>query len=219
MLKRILIYTMVVFLFVVISGCDFGGESQPEIVGQSHKPYIKLSADESIIKPRDRKTYGKGPNGWIPSAKLEDKSRWKGIVIHHSAASYGDALHEDKVHRSRGFDSLGYHFVINNGLRKRGYGKADGLVQVGERWLKQLTGAHCRENGDSSNYYNEHTIGICLIGDFEKTRPTQQQMRSLSKLVRFLKSRYRIPSRQIKGHGDIKPTKCPGKNFSISQFK
>ena len=114
---------------------------------------------------------------------------------------------------------LGYHFVINNGVYKNGYGKADGLVDVCFRWRQQKTGSHCRPSGDWSNYWNEHTIGICLIGNFEKTRPTERQWQSLVKLVRFLQKRYNIPTSQIKGHRDVKPTKCPGRYFSFGELR
>ena len=158
---------------------------------------------------------GNVPSQWVPPSRLENKGRWRGILIHHSDSSYGCAAHEAQYHKSLGWDGLGYHFVINNGVYRHGYGKRDGLVEVGYRWSGQKTGSHCRVNGDSSNYYNEHTIGICLIGDFEYNRPTENQMRSLAKLVNFLQDRYGIAAKDIKGHGDVKPTKCPGRYFSF----
>lgn len=158
------------------------------------------------------------PGDWVPAGDLEKKRRWEGIVIHHSATAYGCAAHENKYHKSLGWDGLGYHFVINNGVLRNGYGKSDGLVEVGYRWEQQEIGSHCR-NSPYNNYWNEHTIGICLTGDFEKTRPTERQWRSLVKLVDFLQRRYRIPVSKIKGHRDIKPTKCPGKYFSLAELR
>ena len=221
MLKRSLPLCVAISVVLMVSGCDFGGEAAPEIVGGAQHAVIKPAPNFEPYKPSytPRLTDKNFPPGWIPATNLENKRRWKGIVIHHSAADYGDAAHEHKVHKSRNFDGLGYHFVINNGVRRNGYGKRDGLVEVGYRWRKQETGAHCRENGGDANYYNKYTVGVCLIGDFEKTRPTRQQMRSLIKLVQFLKRRYNIRTSQIKGHGDIKATKCPGKYFSMAGFK
>lgn len=156
---------------------------------------------------------------WMPVSRLEKKGKWKGIVIHHSAVAYGNAAHEDKYHKSLDWDGLGYHFVINNGIYRKGYGNPDGLVEVGYRWRRQEKGAHCRIHGDHTNYWNEHTIGICLIGDFDKSRPTQTQWNSLVKVVRFLQSRYNIPTKNIRGHGDVKPTNCPGRGLSVSELK
>ena len=189
----------------------------PEIVGCA--PHIIIEPVGIVVPKVDSPLINRYPTGWIPPGHLEDKKRWRGIVIHHSAVAYGDAAHENKYHKSLGWDGLGYHFVINNGVYENGYGKRDGLVEVGYRWRNQKTGSHCRPNGDHSNYWNKHTIGICLIGNFEKTRPTGRQMKSLVELVRFLQKRYNIPKSRIKGHGDIKATKCPGRNFSMAKFK
>ena len=83
-----------------------------------------------------------GPRGWVPPRHLEAARRWDGVVIHHSALDFGDADTYDRQHRSRGWDSLGYHFVINNGNSSNGH--KDGEVEVGLRWKQQTKGAHCR---------------------------------------------------------------------------
>ena len=157
------------------------------------------------------------PASWIPPSQLESKRRWEGIVIHHSAGDFGDAAAFDREHKKRGWDGLGYHFVINNGHNR--HRKADGLVEVGRRWRKQGTGAHCRPKGNRSNYWNEHTVGICLVGNFDKARPTAQQWQSLLRLVRFLQRRYGIRANQIKGHGEIMATACPGRFFPMAQLR
>ena len=155
------------------------------------------------------------PRDWWPPSHLENKKRWRAIVIHHSfPIEHGSAADIDKLHKRRGFDGLGYHFVIGNGR-----GTPDGRVEVGYRWRQQLTGAHCRVAAYDNNYWNKYAVGICLVGSFEKSWPSGAQYRSLAKLVRFLQRRYNIPLNQIKGHGDIKPTNCPGKNFSIARLK
>ncbi|MFQ5589758.1 MAG: peptidoglycan-binding protein, partial [Phycisphaerae bacterium] len=52
--------------------------------------------------------------------------RWTTIVIHHSATETGGASLFDRFHRKRGWDGLGYHFVIGNGTDT-----PDGLIEVG----------------------------------------------------------------------------------------
>lgn len=155
-----------------------------------------------------------GSHPWLPPNNREDFRRWRGIVVHHSALDTGNAQTIDRLHKNRGFDGLGYHFVIGNGR-----GGTDGKVEVGYRWRRQEKGAHCRVNRNDANYWNEHTIGICLVGNFENYRPTRAQYDSLAKLIRFLQNRYRIPTSKIKGHSDIKATKCPGKHFSFWELK
>ncbi|MHC4418844.1 MAG: peptidoglycan recognition protein family protein, partial [Planctomycetota bacterium] len=64
--------------------------------------------------------------------------------------------------------------------------------------------------------------GICLVGNFEHTRPTAEQMGSLVKLVRFLQDRYRIPKIRIWGHNGTpgaRVTNCPGRMFPMAWLK
>jgi len=71
---------------------------------------------------------------------LYESTKWKYIVIHHSATSDGKALTFNKSHLKRGFShGLGYHFVIDNGSQN----KTDGFIEVSPRWLAQSDGAHC----------------------------------------------------------------------------
>ena len=206
-------------LLFILAGCVYNDEPTPEIMHDYG--LIPKIIYPAIVAPPPTKTvdYSNIPARWFPTAYLENKSRWQGIVIHHSANSYGSASHEHKYHKSKGWDGLGYHFVINNGIYKNGYGRPDGVVEVGYRWRGQKDGAHCRPNGDRGNYWNKHTIGICLVGDFEKTHPSRRQRRALVKLVKFLQQRYNIPTTKIKAHNEIKPTACPGKKFSTSGLK
>jgi N-acetyl-anhydromuramyl-L-alanine amidase AmpD len=137
---------------------------------------------------------------------------WRWIVVHHSASDTGSAAAFDAFHRKvRHWDELGYHFVIDNGG-----GAADGLVEVGSRWPKQKYGAHCRV-GDNEEY-NNFGIGICLVGNFDKRRPSAAQMASLARLVEYLAYRYNIDDRHIIGHGMVDDTRCPGRYFPFDDL-
>lgn len=130
---------------------------------------------------------------------------WKYIVIHHSASASGCAAEFDRFHRvKRGWENgLGYHFVIGNGN-----GSGDGQVEIGNRWVKQIDGAHA-----GVQEYNHYGIGICLVGNFNGSYPTAAQMASLSALVDYLQERCRIPSENIIMHRHFRETECPGRNF------
>ena len=146
---------------------------------------------------------------WEPQAH---ERPWRWIVIHHSATDAGSAAAFDAFHRgARHWDELGYHFVVGNGG-----GSSDGLVEVGSRWPKQKWGAHCRV-GDSEEY-NYFGIGICLVGNFDKRRPTESQMASLARLVDYLAARYRIDDAHIIGHGAVGDTRCPGRCFPMGEL-
>lgn len=139
---------------------------------------------------------------------------WQYIVIHHSASEKGNATRFDTYHREKkGWKhGLAYHFVIGNGTLS-----GDGEVEVGNRWKKQIHGAHTA-NMDC----NQVAIGICLVGDFENGgKPSEDQFDSLVRLTRYLSSKYDIPLSNIILHSQVhqKGTACPGKNFPMAEFK
>ncbi|MCE9637896.1 MAG: peptidoglycan recognition protein family protein [Planctomycetes bacterium] len=133
------------------------------------------------------------------------RRKWQYLVVHHSASAAGNAAAIDRWHKDRGFDGLGYDFVIGNGT-----GSTDGSVEVGYRWKQQLIGAHAKT---AANFMNEHGIGVCLVGDFTRTRPTAAQLRSLDRLCTFLAQYCGIPAENLRMHGEVKSTECPGKYF------
>lgn len=141
------------------------------------------------------------------------RRRWRNIVVHHSATANGnakdfDAYHRDVRHMENG---LAYHFLVGNGL-----GAGDGEVQIGPRWKKQLAGGHV-----SSRSYNESSLGICLVGNFEKTRPTQRQMIALKELITCLRDDVLEREPRLVLHRDLKGehTLCPGRNFPVDRFQ
>ena len=136
---------------------------------------------------------------------LPDCRPWRYIVIHHSAGESGSASAFDALHRERGWDGLGYHFVIDNGN-----GGPDGRVEVGQRWQLQKWGAHT--GGTPDNAYNNFGIGICLVGDFTRHAPSQAQLASLDRLVSDLCRKYGIAPQDVIGHRDAPDarTECPG---------
>ncbi len=138
---------------------------------------------------------------------------WQYLVIHHSASESGNAREFDRYHRTvRGWNELGYHFVIGNGR-----GAVDGQIQVGPRWLKQKHGPNCKT---PDNRYNEYGIGICLVGNFQSGgRPTEAQMRSLANLASYLTRTCNISRQNILTHGGVThKTACPGQNFSLADL-
>ena len=141
-------------------------------------------------------------------------NRWKYIIVHHSATQAGGARRFDRAHRNNGWDELGYHFVIGNGSDT-----PDGKIEVGSRWRQQKHGAHCRVSPDDSNEYNKHGIGICLVGDFEYSRPSRAQMKSLIYLTKGLLACTHLPPSAVYFHRDFKSTKCPGRYFPYATYK
>jgi LysM repeat protein len=141
------------------------------------------------------------------------RDRWKYIVVHHSATPVGSAKGMDEYHRSqrRMENGLAYHFVIGNGR-----GMKDGEVFVGRRWTRQLQGGHL-----SNESLNEVALGICLVGNFNKTGPSRKQIDSLEALLEALMKRCGLRVPDIKTHSQIQPkhTECPGRRFDLNAVK
>jgi hypothetical protein len=196
-----------------LAGCA-SEESVPQIIYEGatipSAPLPPSPTRPAIVTPP---AISPAPRAWLPS---RSERAWSAIIIHHSATDAGNAAIIDKWHREEnGWNGIGYDFVIGNGSNS-----GDGEVEPTFRWRGQLTGAHT--GGTPGNWANEEGIGICLIGDFDRTTPTARQMDSLVRLVRFLQQRYGIPKSRIYGHGSTPgghSTDCPGSRFPMSRLK
>lgn len=173
--------------------------------------------------PLIARTRVQGPEfGWAPPGGIR-RGLWKSIVVHHSASDKATPQSMNAYHLQRGWENgLGYHFVIGNGVNY-----PDGKIFVGPRWKRQQVGAHCKTGAGrffgiarQSGFFNEHGIGICLIGDFEKRRPTPRQEEALQRLIAFLCNEADIDPSAVHGHGDVTgKTKCPGRYLDVASIR
>ena len=149
----------------------------------------------------------------IDEAKVK-KRRWKYIVVHNSGTKQGNAKIFDYYHRNtrKMQNGMAYHFVIGNGTSS-----GDGAIEVGSRWNRQINGGHVH-----SDFLNNISLGICLVGDYNRSEPTRAQLEALEELVRYLRLRCgKMDGKHfsiVKAHKDINPprwpTDCPGDRFS-----
>lgn len=142
------------------------------------------------------------------------RGQWKNIVIHHSGTSADRAVNIARYHREerRMENGLAYHFVIENGTR----GSRNGDIYIGDRWKKQLHGGHMKLWA-----HNQIAIGICLIGNFEKSRPKEKQLEQLDALLAYLREKTDVPAKNVITHTLMHPkhTLCPGKYFPTQRLK
>lgn len=127
------------------------------------------------------------------------------IVVHCSAtgpqADIG-AAQITQWHKQRGFDTVGYHYVIRrNGTRETGRPES-------------AIGAHVRG-------HNSKSIGVCLAGGVDSQgKPhnnfTAEQFATLEALLRELKGRY--PQARILGHRDLSPDKNGDGRITPDEF-
>ena len=145
-------------------------------------------------------------------------NRWKFIIVHNSGTRQGNARVFDYYHRHvrRMQNGLAYHFVIGNGTST-----GNGQVEVGDRWRRQINGGHVH-----SDFLNNISLGICLVGDFNRDQPTQAQLASCEELIRYLRERCgKADGRAIpvRPHREMNPprwaTDCPGDDFPYPWFR
>jgi N-acetylmuramoyl-L-alanine amidase len=176
---------------------------------QARAPSTKpTAAPQPVIAQQRAKNPPGVPQDWLIHVPA---NQWQYIVIHHSATPSGNAAAFDRMHKAKGWDELGYHFVIGNGTMS-----GDGQIEVGPRWEKQKWGAHAKT---ADQRFNNYGIGICLVGNFDIERPTARQMESVARLVGYLMKTYRIPASRVIAHSETKATECPGRHMSVAEVR
>lgn len=134
------------------------------------------------------------------------------IIVHCSDSDFGDAATIDHWHKERGWDGIGYHYVITNGIIQPHTNyrlEHDGLIQVGRNIEKQ--GAHCRGE-------NKTSIGICLIGRHHFT--AKQLYIALPNLLFYYMRKYGIDDSQVFGHRDFNKNKtCPNIDTALIRMQ
>jgi hypothetical protein len=152
------------------------------------------------------------------------------IIIHCSDSDWGCAReirkwHTDAPPKGRGWSDIGYHFVIQNGkiLSDTYLATCDGAVECGRKLDADMEiepdemGIHCLG-------YNDHSIGVCVIGKREDkwTTFTTEQMFSLRELVGELCRKYGIPADNVLGHCETESGKAQGKtcpDFDVAAIR
>ena len=129
------------------------------------------------------------------SKRLERRRRTDAVVLHHVGNTDKDinvaAIH--RWHRQNGWAGVGYHYLI----------RKDGSIERGRPL--ETVGAHTYD-------HNDNTVGICIVGNFELSRPTSEQFLAAEKLVGAVCKHYDIMpnGRTVLGHKDLCKTTCPG---------
>jgi len=185
--------------------------TRPAAMGFNARPDSLVSGDEVPV-PTGRvmayrlSTWDPDLTALMDRIRVRD-GRWRYIVLHHSAGGAGNPYDMDHYHRyERQMENgLAYHFLIGNG-----HGMTDGKIAMGRRWRRQLQGGHV-----ASDELNESSIGICLVGNFEESRPTDKQMESVKMLIEYLLLNYELGVTAVRTHRQInpRPTLCPGRYF------
>jgi len=131
------------------------------------------------------------------------------ITIHHTAdlpgarfdGSLGDSVGALRLVQrnhmdNREYGDIGYHFLI------------DPAGRIFEGRDLSWQGAH------AGGINNRNNLGICLLGNFERTQPTPAALDSLTRLLGELRTTHHIPASAVFGHRHWKSTLCPGAHLA-----
>jgi N-acetyl-anhydromuramyl-L-alanine amidase AmpD len=122
------------------------------------------------------------------------------VVLHHSAIPFNRSqvieIKRSHLNNSKIKQPIAYHYLIER--------VPDGqIVQCHE---EEYIGHHA-----GNDKVNVRSIGVCVCGDFTWQLPTDEQIRSLARLLREIQLRWGIPDENIKLHSQVRlsPTACP----------
>lgn len=163
------------------------------------------------------------------------------IVIHHSLTTDGNSYNWGairKYHMSWRHDGRIVNLQESINLKAQGKKIEEPWADIGYHWGIEMingtlevlqgrptpfSGAHCKDAN-----MNQIGIGVCLIGDFDKTQPSYELFQKLRELVQWLKTIYSIPTDNIIGHREAQAIvgipleqrkTCPGKLFNLGKFR
>lgn len=148
-------------------------------------------------------------NNWTAITRHHMSCRYKGEII--TPAVYQTLLDQGKTDGlEKPWSDVGYTFGIemnDNKLALR-YGRDIGVV-----------GAHCQG-------FNDRSIGICLVGNYDKAAPDEGRLFFLANLCRQFQLEFGIPKDQVLGHRETFPLlgkpiakSCPGMLFDLDLFR
>jgi len=125
----------------------------------------------------------------------------KFLILHTSDSKWGSVevirrWHTDKPPQGRGWNDIGYHYIIENG-----YPTYSQLKEEKRDVLLNGKICHGRKESDIGAHcvgYNTNSLGICLVG--AGGIYTEEQMVSMYSLCMKLMKKYNIPVESILGH-------------------
>jgi hypothetical protein len=139
---------------------------------------------------------------------VKEMNKPESYIIHHSLTEDG------KV--SSSFEAIRNYHMITNGWRDIGYHWVLEYVNNKLIWRKGReetdTGAHTKEKG-----MNSKSIGICVVGNFDKVAPSFDIYQMLANKITELDKKYgKLP---IEPHSKYATYKsCPGKLFDMEKL-
>lgn len=127
------------------------------------------------------------------------------VILHHSLT---------KDSGTKSFDAIKKYHMQTHGWKNIGYQYVIELINNSYATFK---GRGESEVGAHTEGHNTKTIGVCLVGNFDETVPSEGILNELYELLDDIASRY--GGIKVSGHHDYATKSCPGKLFPLSKIK
>ena len=129
------------------------------------------------------------------------------IIIHHSLTVDNQRVSWGAIRRyhmqQRGWVNIGYQYGIE-------------LVDYD---YEILIGRFESEDGAHTIGHNKDSVGVCVVGNFDKLQVPKRQWVPALRLVNDIMWRYSLTPSDVYGHRDFADKSCPGKHFSMELFR
>ena len=176
-------------------------------------PRVRPIDETPIPGPRvvGRRTGGAAPGAidrrdWArygPNPRRADRMRGvHRITIHHDGMDVFASTSRDaaarrlesirRAHVGRGWADIGYHFAI------------DPAGRVWEGRPLDLQGAHVK-------HHNAHNLGVLVMGNYERQRPSEATVRGLESFVAAQLAAFGVDPAEVRTHRELAATACPGR--------
>jgi len=190
-------------------------EAKRAVVRPEDKPApVPAKYDGKVIARTQWTSFRPDPKEMNPLGSIRK------ITVHHTgngpftAQGVADVKEELQTvlrgERAGGHDDIAYHYIIDPA----------GRVWAGRdlRWQ----GSHVRNWKGIDN--RTGNVGVMLLGNFERQKPSQAQLATLEKFVIKLQQQYKVPRQKVVAgrvskdigvftHQQLSPTVCPGENL------
>jgi hypothetical protein len=103
------------------------------------------------------------------------------------------------------------HFVIGSAERL-----GEGVIYATQRWRQQRDGDHIHVPGYD---FNADSVGVAVLRDCRRHRPTAAQFDALVRLVRALQLACPVPPDHVYLHAELGQQGCPGRQFPAEAFR
>lgn len=118
------------------------------------------------------------------------------VVVHHSVSPRNTTVEQITAwHKARGFETIGYHWLINDKGIQRGRDES-------------MVGAHCKAEGR-----NYDSVGVCVAGNYEAQYLSTKMRNDLVKKLADILTKYDLKTSDIYAHRNFGLTACCGQNL------